>query len=391
MFGMKLGRLWSSNEKGQTMILVVVVFAALLGIGAMAVDMGQVLWSRGEEQNIADAAALAGVRDLPGDPTGAVSLAMDYAQRNYPSGQPITVNAYVKAERYANDAIVVEVHRIVPPGLRAAVGGGPIDVPADAEAIVTTVNPSCNVYPFVVQSPEATTNGIPNGTPEIFQSFGTEVTLKFNSTESTGSPGNYGLLQVTAKHGGSDIRQVIANGGYCPEDVTSLDLNQGQKVGPVGQGWTDLVATVDPAPYPSTTYWPTPYWTYNIPDNVYWNTGAGNAPWGLGCTPSNLSCGCSGAPRTATTPPDWTIHDPVEVGNCLRIGFIPIIYQWPPSQGGNSTPITPDAWGAFYVISISSDGKTVTGSFLQQVTVVGGTPTWGDPSTSPLLGYFLWK
>ena len=409
MLWIKLRRLWPSSEKGQTLVMVAVVFVVLLGVGALSVDVGQLLWSRGEEQNIADAAALAGVRALPLPTTtpdlcnnAAVNLAVSYAQQNYPSGEPITVSACIKNEPAAAggktdvlNAIVVDVHRTVQPGLRAAVAGGPIDVPAEAEAVVTTVQPQCNVWPFVMMSPPKVGSDPP--IPQVFDTIGTDVTLDYSTAQV---PGNYGLLQVLdKKHGGNTVDAAIANGGFCPGNVDSLNLDQGQKTGPVKSGWDELIAALDPKPWPTTAQWPDPYWSGSpsIPDNVFWNTSSlgltpNPDPWGLGSIPSNPNGPCTGAPVwpwDATQFDNYSAQYAVDVGSCPRIGFIPIIDQWPPN--GNKDPVTPYDWGAFYIISVTDGGKTVTGSFLQKVTVVGGSPTWKDPRTSALLGYFLWK
>lgn len=53
-----------NNERGATAILLAVALVALIGFGALAVDIGMGLVVRSELQNVSDAAALAGVRQL---------------------------------------------------------------------------------------------------------------------------------------------------------------------------------------------------------------------------------------------------------------------------------------------------------------------------------------
>ncbi len=425
MFIGKRLRQGSSTEKGQTMVLVGVVMLVLLGLGAVAIDVGQVLWSRGAEQNIADAAALAGVRALPKDPVVAVKLATDYAKLNYPSTESITVNAYVKSERYTNDAIVVEVHRTVKPWLRAAVGGGDIDVPAVAEAIVTTVEPKCNIFPFVIQetiTPDGMPLGIQYNDPAI---YGTKVTLKVGAPgtspeDSTPSPGNFGLLDV-AGTGIDGLPKVISDGGGCIDDPSQpLDTLTGGKIGQIKQGFwgsggpsglPGLFYHTNPEPWP-----PCPpqdgvvqtqadgrliECTDGVPDNVYWEVNNANnpqpappppntkQPWGLG-SPSpvgepDYDSGCNGP--TADEP-----YPLVQIGSCPRVGFIPVIENgtWP---SGSSDQVTAIDWAAFYIIGTtnSGGGLSVVGSFLKSVSISGGTPTWKDPNNAALVGYFLWK
>ncbi|MDP9256898.1 MAG: pilus assembly protein TadG-related protein [Actinomycetota bacterium] len=57
------------------------VLAALLGIAALVVDGGNALLQRRNQQGVADAAALAAVKDLPGSTLNADAAARDYAGR----------------------------------------------------------------------------------------------------------------------------------------------------------------------------------------------------------------------------------------------------------------------------------------------------------------------
>ena len=53
-----------SNESGVTIILVAICLTVLIGLAALAVDVGYMLASRNELQNAADASALAATRQL---------------------------------------------------------------------------------------------------------------------------------------------------------------------------------------------------------------------------------------------------------------------------------------------------------------------------------------
>jgi Flp pilus assembly protein TadG len=67
------------REEGQALILSVLMLAALLGIASLVVDGGNALLQRRNQQGVADAAALAAVRDLPADTNTAESTARSYA------------------------------------------------------------------------------------------------------------------------------------------------------------------------------------------------------------------------------------------------------------------------------------------------------------------------
>jgi Flp pilus assembly protein TadG len=67
------------NQKGISAVIVAILLAMLVCFAALAIDVGYMYVTRNELQNIADAAALAGARQL-----GIIYLAMDYSdQANY--------------------------------------------------------------------------------------------------------------------------------------------------------------------------------------------------------------------------------------------------------------------------------------------------------------------
>lgn len=73
-----------ANDRGAVIVIVAVVMIVLLGIAALAVDIGYVAVTKNELQNIADAAALAGAGELsrqyPDDPANQELFVADRAQ-----------------------------------------------------------------------------------------------------------------------------------------------------------------------------------------------------------------------------------------------------------------------------------------------------------------------
>jgi hypothetical protein len=67
------------REEGQALVLCVLVLAALLGIASLVVDGGNAFLQRRNQQGVADAAALAAVRDVLGSTLTAAATARDYA------------------------------------------------------------------------------------------------------------------------------------------------------------------------------------------------------------------------------------------------------------------------------------------------------------------------
>ena len=82
----------SRREEGQAMLLAAVSMVVILGFAAFAVDIGYIAVQKTDLQNAADAAALAGVVDLPGT-ANAVSTAVAYAKSN---GMDIDANNVAK-------------------------------------------------------------------------------------------------------------------------------------------------------------------------------------------------------------------------------------------------------------------------------------------------------
>jgi hypothetical protein len=70
------------DEHGQVLIIMVLLTTVLLGMVAMAVDVGLFAHERGHLQDAADAAALAGAQQLPTNPAQAKADALSYAAAN---------------------------------------------------------------------------------------------------------------------------------------------------------------------------------------------------------------------------------------------------------------------------------------------------------------------
>lgn len=69
------------SNKGSTMVLFALMLTALMGCGALVIDIGRVSLEKSKLQNAIDASALAAVQDLP-DTTKATATANEYIQLN---------------------------------------------------------------------------------------------------------------------------------------------------------------------------------------------------------------------------------------------------------------------------------------------------------------------
>jgi Flp pilus assembly protein TadG len=119
-----------SNERGQVLVLFAGALLALLLICALAFDVGSMLVQRRDEQNAADAAALAGARYVLTDPVAAETAARDIAQMNgYEDSDPdeyVTVHIPAIHGRYVGlpGFIEVEVGSTRPSIFAGVIGKG---------------------------------------------------------------------------------------------------------------------------------------------------------------------------------------------------------------------------------------------------------------------------
>ena len=124
----------SRNERGQVLLMFVILLPVILGAVGFAVDVGFVAVNRRDLQNAADAAALAAVQELP-DAGEALDLAYEYAEKNgFVDGlDGVTVSVTTS---YGGDAEKVEVTitRSVPTVFMSVVGVSETDVGARAVA-----------------------------------------------------------------------------------------------------------------------------------------------------------------------------------------------------------------------------------------------------------------
>jgi hypothetical protein len=93
---------WLHDHSGVATIFTMLTIAILLGFAAMVVDVGHIVVARGELQNAADAAALAGARGyfpnappsgtpVPPDSISARAAAENYVNKNYADTQGLTI------------------------------------------------------------------------------------------------------------------------------------------------------------------------------------------------------------------------------------------------------------------------------------------------------------
>jgi Flp pilus assembly protein TadG len=231
-----------AQEGGQVIVFVVAILTVLIGISALVIDSGHWFHTQRHLQTAADAAALAGVQNLPSDPSGASGVASTYAQDNYlGSATAITFPTTPSPPCGVNNCIRVVATKTAP-GTLARIYGAVFDnvnVSARAMAAVTVPSSFKNVAPVAVKNTVACT---------VPSCFNTSKTVSFD--ESSVASSTIGLLNLTCHAtslpacinnnnvGATELRDWIIS-GFADELPSGqwYGVKTGQNVGPIKQGF----------------------------------------------------------------------------------------------------------------------------------------------------------
>ncbi|MFP3915228.1 MAG: pilus assembly protein TadG-related protein, partial [Actinomycetota bacterium] len=119
------------GERGAVLILMAGALVALLTFAAFAVDLGWILLNRSKLQTAADAAALAGVVNLPGFPDDAEDDAMTAASLNgFPVGARTAMDTTVEEDNRYKVGLTTSVDTF----FLTVIGMDTVDVARDATA-----------------------------------------------------------------------------------------------------------------------------------------------------------------------------------------------------------------------------------------------------------------
>jgi hypothetical protein len=235
-------------EGGQALLLTVLAMTVLVGMTALAVDVGLLLEDRRHLQNSADAMALAGVQELPLNPVAAKKEAETWAANNgIPLSQIKTIE--VQTKLYPNDTLYVEVTDDFNWVFARVLGMGSDTVIGDAAALVGSLNGAeGHTMPWALL--EGDTPCLVEDPPGEFQPSYGSCSVKVGSDASL-IGGWFGALDFDAQGGGSaEYKGNIIDGTtdtvYCidgtfspePPECQSSVINvlAGNGVGPTGSG-----------------------------------------------------------------------------------------------------------------------------------------------------------
>jgi len=178
------------RENGQAMVLTILFLAGLLGMAALVLDVGSWFREKRQLQLTADASALAGAQVLPGSPSNASMIALQYAQTN---GRPLAASdVAITSDLSSNDSITVQAKSVAPGFFSKLFGINTVNVGASATARAGLAAEALYVAPMVVSKYHPLLSG--TGCPCINQ----ETTLDFGKM---GAPGAFGMLNLDGGNG----------------------------------------------------------------------------------------------------------------------------------------------------------------------------------------------
>jgi hypothetical protein len=237
------------SESGQVIPFVgVVLLATLLGVCALAIDMGVWYKTSRHAQGVADAAALAAVQDLPGDPAAAQADAVAYAQAN---GGTVDGAPAVTTTDAPDDTISVRAVEQAPAFFARVFGIDSATVHAIASAQVSAAS--------IIKQEDESADGTGRPLPLVISvdsapspgcnCLDEPVTLTYGPSAAIAG-GEFGLLDFANANGGTPPQTVgdwIANGypgDLGPGDYQGVTGNK--TVPPAVDGAMQELAAIHP-------------------------------------------------------------------------------------------------------------------------------------------------
>lgn len=205
-----------NEESGNVTVLVAFAIAILIGMAALAVDVGIMFYNKACLVKAVDAAVLAGAQELPLSPAQAVSQAEYYATRNGVGSNEVSFSVSCDKKTITGTA-----QNTVELFFARVFGFNTQDLTATSKARVSPVTSYTGIVPFGIEDQN--------------YSFGQIVTLKQGSCSESIS-GWFGALRLGG-NGADNYRNNIKYGYQEPIAVGDvLQVEPGNMSGPTSQG-----------------------------------------------------------------------------------------------------------------------------------------------------------
>jgi len=181
------------SERGQAFVVMVLSLAVIIGMAALALDVGHWFRDKRRLQGTSDAAALAGAQQLPDDPAGAKAMALNYANQN--GGDVAAANITVSSTYFANDTITANGQRNDAGMFTGLFGIANVNITSHSKVIVGPPYDALHVAPMVVYCGHSLIQNCNNDhTPQ----FNVPTTLNY---DKMGAPGAFGMLDLQGQGG----------------------------------------------------------------------------------------------------------------------------------------------------------------------------------------------
>jgi hypothetical protein len=203
------------SQRGQSMVLTLVFLTALMAMGTAVLDVGSWYRTHRHTQATADAAVLAAAQELPDFPADAVTVAVDYADRN--EGGVTADDVEFSSTVVANDTVKVTARKNAPGFLSRLFGIDSLTARATASARVGALGQAKWAAPVGVDFRHDMLRCTP--ALECDPRFDEPTEIAFDKV----GPGAFRLLNIDGSHGGTGppvIGEWIRTGldGYMPRD-----------------------------------------------------------------------------------------------------------------------------------------------------------------------------
>ncbi|CCO07027.1 pilus assembly protein TadG-related protein [Desulforamulus hydrothermalis] len=185
------------DEQGLAVVLVSLAMTVLIGALALVTDFGLVAFNKSKLANAADAAALAGVQELPENPALASQIAQSYAQANGLQVNQVEVKLVPDLDSSQYVGVQVIASKTVEYVLGKIWGFSSLQLQSQATAQVMPITSVYGAAPLF----------IPDTQPLV---FGQPYTLR--SKDADFGPGNFGALDFPNSAGAKDFSYYLANG-----------------------------------------------------------------------------------------------------------------------------------------------------------------------------------
>lgn len=185
------------GERGQVLMMAALMLPVLLGMSAMAIDVGRYADNRTSLQHAADSIALAASRDLPSE-SAATATAATWAAKNGIDTSKMTVIITGVSSSNPNPRVEVQINETHNFAFMQVLGIDSKPVGARAVAIKTTPGGAGMLKPWMVL--ESVKNAA---------SPGDLITLKYDSNNPQN--GNFGAIRIDGS-GSSLYEDTIING-----------------------------------------------------------------------------------------------------------------------------------------------------------------------------------